>query len=48
MSVGFIGGSCDYGNEPTGFVEDKEFLDQLSDSQFLKDILHGVFPFCVC
>jgi hypothetical protein len=28
--------SCEYDNEPSGFVKGGEFLDQLSDYQLLK------------
>jgi hypothetical protein len=28
--------SCDHGNEPSGSMEGGEFLDHLSDYQFLK------------
>jgi hypothetical protein len=27
----------EYGNEPSGFIKDGEFLDQLSNYQFLKE-----------
>lgn len=29
-------GSCEHGNETSGFIKGKEFLDWLSDYQFLK------------
>jgi hypothetical protein len=29
-------GRCEHGNEPSGSIKDREFLDKLSDCQFLK------------
>jgi hypothetical protein len=29
-------GSCEHGNEPSSSIKGGEFLDELSDSQFLK------------
>jgi hypothetical protein len=26
-----VAGCCEHGNEPSGFIKDREFLDQLSD-----------------
>jgi hypothetical protein len=32
-----VAGSCEHGNERSGFIKDWEFLDQLSDSQPLNN-----------
>jgi hypothetical protein len=32
-----VAGSCEHGNEPSGFINDGEFLRQLNEYQFLKD-----------
>jgi len=31
-----VAGSCEHGNEPSGFTKGREFLDYLSDYQLLK------------
>jgi hypothetical protein len=31
------GGCCEHGNEPSDSIKGREFLDQLSDSQLLKE-----------
>jgi hypothetical protein len=31
LRIRTIGGSCEYGNEPSGSAKDVEFLDQLKD-----------------
>jgi hypothetical protein len=30
-----VAGCCEHGNEHSGFIKDEEFLDKLSDYQFL-------------
>jgi len=30
-------GSCKHGNEPSGSIKDREFVDQLSDSHLLRN-----------
>jgi hypothetical protein len=32
-----MAGSYEHGNETSGFIKGREFLDQLSDHKFLKD-----------
>jgi hypothetical protein len=34
---GPVAGCCEHGNEPLCVTKDEEFLDYLSDCQFLKD-----------
>jgi hypothetical protein len=31
-----VASSCEYGNEPPGFMKGKEFFDQLCDCRFIK------------
>jgi hypothetical protein len=31
-----MAGSCEHGNEPSGFIKGEEFLDQLRDHNLLK------------
>jgi hypothetical protein len=38
-----VAGSCEHGNEPSGFMKGEEFFDLLSDCKFLKmTLLHEV------
>jgi hypothetical protein len=37
-----VAGFCEHGNETSGSVKGGEFVDQLSDCQFLKDAV----PLC--
>jgi hypothetical protein len=39
-----VAGFCEHGNERSGSIKSMEFLDCLSDSKLLKDLLHGLGP----
>jgi hypothetical protein len=41
--LGPVAGSCEHDNETSGSIKGGEFLDQLSDYQFLKRILLYVY-----
>jgi hypothetical protein len=32
-----VAGSCEHGNESSGFIKGREFFDQMSGCQLLKD-----------
>jgi hypothetical protein len=44
-----VAGSCEHGDEPSGFIKDGEFLDWLSDyiSFPRKTLLHGIKCFVI-
>jgi hypothetical protein len=35
-----LAGSCEHGDESTGSIKAEEYLDQISDYQFVKSCLH--------
>jgi hypothetical protein len=42
QGYGPVAGFCEHGNDPSGSIKGGEFLDWLSDSQFLNDFMEYI------